>query len=337
MAYRTILLHLDHDRQNGVRLDLCLGLARDLGAHLIGLHVTPVPMLPYVYGEVSVAGLGPDFLETQRAHAAERAAPLRAAFEAAGARDGLSFEWRTDEGDAGPVVARHARYADLTVVGQTEPEALETVLGARLPEQVALGGGGPTLMVPYAGAFGAGGLGRRPLVAWNGSREAARALHDALPLLRARAEQVIVLEVDPPDDGGPGLRAMEAAKVLARHGLKVDAQYTVSGGLPAGDVLLSRLSDFGCDLLVMGAYGHSRARELVLGGATRSLLDHMTVPVLMAHGRGGVWRTRVAGARGRASRLTRGSRSRAAFESAFEHPSGARPPPPAGRRPSVRG
>ena len=280
MSYRTILLHLDHDPRNGVRLALSLGLARDFGAHLVGLHVTPAPVPPYLYGEAAVT-VSADLIEAQRALAAERAAALRAAFEDACAGAGLSGDWRTGEGDAADVVSGQARYADLTVVGQTEPGVLETRLVMQLPERVALGGGGPVLVVPYAGEFAAG-FGRRPLVAWNGGREAARARHDALPLLLRRAEEVIVLEVDPPDDA-PGLNAVEAATLLARHGLKVDAQYTVSGGVPVGDVLLSRLADLGCDLLVMGAYGHSRARELVLGGATRALLDHMTAPVLLSH------------------------------------------------------
>ena len=280
MAYRTILVGVDHDRRNAVRLGLGLGYARATGAHLVGLHVLPPPAVPYAFGEASVS-MVPELIERERALAAERAGPLRDAFDAACRREGLaSYEWRVDEGDDADAFGRHARYADLTVVGQTEPDEPEARYAAHLPERVALGGGGPVLVVPYAGDFAT--FGRRPLVAWNGSREAARAVRDALPLLQA-AREVVVLEVDP-SEGGPGVGAIEAAKLLARHGVRADAEYTVSGdGVGVGDVLLSRLSDFGCDAMVMGCYGHSRVRELVLGGATRSLLDHMTVPVLMSH------------------------------------------------------
>jgi nucleotide-binding universal stress UspA family protein len=278
MAYRTILLHLDHDRRNTVRLELALKYARDSGAHLVGLHVLPIPVIPYGYGEAAVT-VRPDIIEQQRALAAERAGGLQTAFDAACRREGIAGEWRTEEGDAADVVSRHGRYADLVVLGQPDREEIETGQSDQLPHHVPLNSGTPVLVIPYAGDFPE--FGRRPLVAWNGSREAARAMRDALPLLLA-ADGAIVLEIDPAD-GGPGLRAVEAAKLLARHGIKADAEYTVSGGTGVGDVLLSRLADFGCDSLVMGAYGHSRFREMILGGATRTVLDHMTVPVLLSH------------------------------------------------------
>ena len=147
----------------------------------------------------------PDIIEQQRALAAERAAGLRDVFEAACRREGVaSAEWRVEEGDATDVVSRHGRYADLIVLGQPEPEEIETGVSDRLPDYVPLNGGAPVLVVPYAGEFKA--FGRRPMVAWNGSRETSRALHDALPLLQAAGE-VVVLEVDPADRG-PGLGAV---------------------------------------------------------------------------------------------------------------------------------
>jgi len=120
------------------------------------------------------------------------------------------------------------------------------------------------------------------LVAWNGSREATRAVHDALPLLR-RAEKVTVLSIDPDEDAEPRLPGADVSLHLARHGVTAQAATIAGTDVAVGDLLLSYAADHDIDLIVMGAYGHTRLREVVLGGATRTLLRHMTVPVLMSH------------------------------------------------------
>jgi len=127
-------------------------------------------------------------------------------------------------------------------------------------------------------------IGKCVLVAWDASREAARAVADAMPLLAA-ADAVIVLAVDPQPgpDGHGEIPGADIALHLARHGVKAQIERTVSAGVPIGELLLSRAADLGADMLVMGAYGHSRVRELLLGGATRSILASMTIPVLMSH------------------------------------------------------
>jgi nucleotide-binding universal stress UspA family protein len=138
------------------------------------------------------------------------------------------------------------------------------------------------LIVPYAGHFD--NVGRRVLIAWNATREAARAVSDAMPLLTS-AELVTVPPIDP-REGPHGHGELPGADIglhLARHGVKAQIERTVSAGMPVGEVLLSRVADLGADLIVMGAYGHSRAREVLLGGATRSVLRSMSVPVLMSH------------------------------------------------------
>jgi nucleotide-binding universal stress UspA family protein len=137
-------------------------------------------------------------------------------------------------------------------------------------------------VVPYIG--GSDIIGRRALVAWNASREAARALNDAIPLLED-AENVTVLSVNPKRGirGEGDLPAADIALHLARHGMKAEASYVVAEDIGVGDALLSRAADLGSDLIVMGGYGHSRLREIVLGGATRTVLRHMTVPVLLSH------------------------------------------------------
>jgi nucleotide-binding universal stress UspA family protein len=175
----------------------------------------------------------------------------------------------------------HARYADLAVVGQGDPDA-ESMTPTDLPETVALSTGRPTLVVPHIGVRSKPG--RTVMLCWNVSRESARAASDALPFLAA-AEKVVVLVVDPRSSaGGHGAEpGADVATWLARHGVKVTVQRDVAADADIGGVILSRAADHGADLIVMGIYGHSRVREMILGGASRGLLSSMTVPVLMAH------------------------------------------------------
>jgi nucleotide-binding universal stress UspA family protein len=145
---------------------------------------------------------------------------------------------------------------------------------------LALGVGRPVLVVPRYGTFER--LGERVLIAWNGSREATRAVHDAIPILK-RAITVTVLSIDPEVDSPPRTPSADITLHLARHGIAAEAASTSSVDFGVGNALLSRAADLGADLIVMGAYGHSRMREMVLSGATRHLLQNMTVPVLMSH------------------------------------------------------
>ena len=151
----------------------------------------------------------------------------------------------------------------------------------RIPERVALESGGPVVVVPHAGAFPT--VGRRVLIAWHASAQSARAVRDALPLLR-KAEGVTILTSIPAAGAGnedrPGARI---AAYLAHHGVAAKARELVVDDIAVGETILSQAADEGADLIVMGAYGHPRARELVLGGATRTLFKRMTVPTLMAH------------------------------------------------------
>jgi len=182
----------------------------------------------------------------------------------------------------GAMVPLHARYADLTIVGQLDPEELLPRPEYEIPERVALESGQPVLVVPYAGSFAS--VGRRILIAWNGSPQAARAVRDALPLLK-RAEKVMVLTLNPAglgkgEETRPGDRLLAH---LRRHGIEAESHELTADHISAEDFILSRAVDEGADLIVMGAYGHSRAREVVLGGATRGMFKHMTMPVLMSH------------------------------------------------------
>ena len=263
------------------RIDLAVNLAERFAAHLVGLYPLPVPVPPSHLGYYDPALLDPFFREL-REKAQEEAEKQRQAFEQAARQRGLTPEWRmVDEGlEADP--ALHARYADLTIVGQLDPDRGDSELLRPRPEHVTLASGRPILVVPYAGRYET--VGRRVLIGWNATREAARAVNDAMPLL-AGADFVTVLTIDAregPDAHGE-LPGADISLHLARHGVKAEIERTVSAGIPAGDVLLSRAADLGADLLVIGAYGHSRVRELLLGGATRSILQSMTLPVLMSH------------------------------------------------------
>ncbi len=281
MSYKDLLVVLDAEPTARECIDLAATLAERFSAHLIGLYPLPTPESPRHLGYYDPALLDPFFAEL-RERARNAAGKMHETFDHATGLRGLSAEWREiPEGpDADP--ALHARYADLAILGQLDPDRAETELIRPRPEQVALASGRPVLIVPYAGHFD--NVGRRVLIAWSATREAARAVSDAMPLLTS-AELVTVLTIDPRE--GPHahgeLPGADIALHLARHGVKAQIERTVSAGLPVGEALLSRAADLGADLIVMGAYGHSRLREVLLGGATRSVLRSMTVPVLMSH------------------------------------------------------
>jgi nucleotide-binding universal stress UspA family protein len=284
MAFKDILVALDTARAARGCAELAAALAERFSAHLIGLHTSLPVEAPgqrgyFDYFDRSL--LDPLYREYRRKIEAEGEA-TRQLFEEIAARHGLSAEWRKSAGYPSETTALHGRYVDLIVLGQPDPEDTQAMLIRPLPQEVALAVGRPILVIPYAGSWEE--IGRRVLVGWDGSREATRAINDAMPLM-ARAESVTILAVDPVDGpaGHGEVPGADIALHLARHGIVATVEATVSDGIGAGNVLLSRASDLGADLLVMGAYAHSRVRELLLGGATRTVLESMTLPVLMAH------------------------------------------------------
>lgn len=275
---RDILVLLDPTDQSDRRLALAVGLARRHEAHLTGLFVLDVP-LPFVAAGDGAVALA-EVMERLRGEAQAAAAAVEERFREGLRREGVAGEWRLVEGAAAAVVPLHARYADLAVLGQEEPAP--AVVGSGVVEAALFGSGRPVLVVPHAGRFE--NVGRRVLIGWNASREATRAVHDALPLLAAaEAAHVLVVTPRPGEDGHGEEPGADIARHLARHGVAVAVERITAPELAAADVLLNRAADLDADLLVVGAYGHSRLRELVLGGVTRSLLRQMTVPVLMAH------------------------------------------------------
>ena len=278
MTYKTILVHCDAGKAVKHRLTVAAGLAERFDARLVGLFARPPFEAPVYFDAGSVFPMDDFFRAHEDAVKAEEAVAAEA-FKAATKGKPIVTEWRAVDGYSDAVTTVQARYADLVVVGQAEAE--QTATPSDLPEKVALATGRPVLVVPYIGA--ARPPGKVVMLCWNASREAARAASDALPLLRA-ADRVVVLMVDP--DGEAADRAepaTEAAAWLARHGLKVAVQREVAADIDVGSLILSRAADLDADLIVMGVYGHSRIRELVMGGASRALLAGMTVPILMSH------------------------------------------------------
>jgi nucleotide-binding universal stress UspA family protein len=278
MTYKTIVVHAGADARRRERLELAATLAAGFESHLVGLFALDELLVPFALG-----GNAGALIEAESRWRGEIAAEARRDFEAAASRAGVqTIEWRRSERSALVATRLSARYADLVVVGQPDPDrTAEERLPGYFVEELVLTAGRPVLVMPYAGRFAR--VGARVLVAWNASREAARALADALPFLQ-RAASVEVVAFEPQRSGAdhgaePGA---DIALYLARHGVKVTAARQ-QAGIDVGAQILSRAADSDADLIVMGAYGHSRARELVLGGATRSLIQAMTVPVLMAH------------------------------------------------------
>lgn len=277
MSYKTIVVHLDAGARRGERLGLGCELAARCDAHLIGLFALEDMRVPYAFGGTAGA-----LLLMEERWRKEVAAEAKREFETVSARNGVKAEWRGSTRNAVAALALNARYADLLIIGQHERGASgDERLPGYFVQETVLTAGRPVLVVPYVGRYPS--IGSRVLIAWNASREAARAVTDALPLLQA-AKAVEVVAFDPLQAGAdhgeqPGA---DIALYLARHGVKATAARQ-DARIDAGAQLLSYASDFGADLIVMGAYGHSRVRELVLGGATRTVLESMTVPVLMAH------------------------------------------------------
>ena len=276
MSYKTILVHCDATKSASHRLSVAADLVQRLGARLVGLHVRrPFEAPVFADGSFPIDV----FFKTHEEGVKADEAAASAAFEKAIKGRHLATEWRIADGYPENEVPLQARYADLVVLGQVEPEP--TVTPSDLPETVALATGRPALVVPHIGAKPPGKV---ILLCWNASREAARAASDALPFLTA-ADQVIILVVNPKAsaEGHGAEPGADAAAWLARHGVKVTVQRDVAPDADVGGVILSRAADHGADLIVMGIYGHSRLRELVLGGASRTLLGSMTVPVFMSH------------------------------------------------------
>lgn len=282
MTYRSLLVHLDDDPRCTARVDLALDLARQFGAHLVGLATAGrLPYLAEAGGALGSPGLEAISLamDSLRDLAARRGQAFRERCADAGLK---SIEAVVDDQDDAASMVYHSHCSDLVVLGQADPARSGHLAARAMVEQVVLANARPTLIVPFAGPVDSAAMLRRALIAWNDSRESARALADALPLLM-RIGEVHLMRIDGPGDDAPSPRRLEAVRQwLAWHGVDAQLHHEISG-VDVGNALLSRAADLDAGLVVMGAYGHSRWSERMLGGASRTLLSSMTVPVLMSH------------------------------------------------------
>ncbi len=272
MAYRHLLVHLDSSRRAPDRLGLALTLAKRFGARCTGLFAELASFGPSLVGRRSPEDL----------RRAEEAA--RAAFEQRATQAGVEARWwPLEAGDYAQVVGGVAvccRYVDLAVFGQHDAGDARTP--EDLVEQVLLGSGRPLLVVPWAGQFP--DAGRRVAVAWNGTAEAARAVHDAIPLMRG-AESVTVLGFQkPPAGAGRALPSLDITAHLAAHGIAARYERTLVevGEMEFADILLNRAFDLSADLAVMGGHASAGVGGLHATANTRKVLGSMTMPVLLS-------------------------------------------------------
>ncbi|MCW0233020.1 MAG: universal stress protein [Ferrovibrio sp.] len=276
MTYKDILVYADASPAAAARLDVAALLATAFEAHLVALHVDTRPYTP---ADVLGTGIGASVLQWQKQVRQERAEAAERLVKDAAQRNGIAFEWRRVEGEIGATILDHGRYHDLIVLSQdgslTDLDApIEPFAGS-----IVVSAGRPVVVVPRQ--YKARSCGKRVLVAWKPTAEAARAVHDALPVLQ-KADAVTVMRINPDPEEPAHNPGFDLAAHLARHGVKVTVTPILAADMDAGSLIASCASELEADLIVMGAYGHSRLRELVFGGATRHMLGAPVVPVLMS-------------------------------------------------------
>lgn len=279
MPFKTIVAIIQSMDDAKRVLDCALPLATRFQSHLIGVHAEALPV-----AYTSAVGF-PDteFLQATAEVNKERAEALQATFRSRMRGAGLSFEWRSLEsfsGDSAHSGISSARCADLVIAAQRNPHANSSATAD--VDALLFESGRPVLIVPHAGPPQDGSY-RRVIVAWNGSREAARAAFDALPFI-VEAERTEIFVIDPPEDGGQDTEASgaEIATALARHGGNVTVASEISSGRSIDHILQARIAATGADLLVLGAYSHSWLRQLLFGGITRTVLQSMPVATFMS-------------------------------------------------------
>jgi nucleotide-binding universal stress UspA family protein len=274
---KDIIVNLSVARNGSTVGNYAVSVAAALQAHLTGVAFIYDPVVP-----ISGTGYIPaDAIESQRANNETAAEAAIKDFTAATDRAGISAEPQMLTASltgAGDQFARMARHFDLAIVGQAQPEmsTMEQIIG----ETTLFESGRPIIMVPYIqkAPFKSGNV----MICWDGSRTAARAVADAIPIL-GESSRIEIVSVTSERGKEDEIEGVDIGQHLARHGLKVDVHRISGGNIDVADALLSHAADSAADLLVMGGYGHSRLREFVLGGVTRSIFQSMTLPVLLSH------------------------------------------------------
>lgn len=278
MTYRDILVQVDETKASADRAAVAAGFAARYGAQLTGVFLRSDFLRSYMVGEALAYTPQETIDLLLKDHAAgvlKASEDARSIFESAAGEAGVQSGWRTVEGDDAEALTAMARRFDLTVL----PPIATASMGWRsmTAASVGLACGGPVLVVPDRKPAPA--IGARVLLAWKGTRESARALHDAWPLIK-QAREVHVLVVAPEGEGGPeGLLQSH----FERHGCKANLIVDRSHDASAADILRRQVAGLGVDLVVMGLYGRSRLREIVMGGVSRDLLNDPPVPLFVSH------------------------------------------------------
>ncbi len=274
MAIKTILLHLTNDKNLEGRIKLALKLAAENDAMINGLY-TIIPAAP----PASFMGyIPPEFIERTRALEVENANAASEKLTDAAAEAGVPVQISKEEGYALDILNMHALSADLLILGQVDPDDEKSAQYRYLADELVVSSARPILTVPYAGNHT--NFGKHILVGWNNTREASIALHNAMPFLK-KADKITLLSVNPQTD-----QSAENAAIIAhlgRHNIPAQIKVSQWKNVSVGNALLDSLVDLNADMLVMGAYGHSRIREMILGGATQEILEQMTAPILFSH------------------------------------------------------
>ena len=274
---KDIVLALEIGSLRDAARDYAISVAATFDAHLAAISFDYAPVLPPMD---TVSALPSDILDAEREANRKAASDAIARFEEAARLASVSAESRLVEASgsgATKALGAIARSFDLSVVGQAETKSMRDDL---MIEGALFDSGRPVLVVPYIQR--AGLKLDRVMVCWDGSRNAARAINDAMPFL-SRTKAVDVVTISAGKDRSGEIKGVDIAQHLARHGLNVELRRINAGDVDVANVILSDAADRDADLIVMGGYGHSRLREFVLGGATRGILSSMTVPTLMSH------------------------------------------------------
>lgn len=288
MTYKTILVPLGGCDNDPVALRAALSVARDFDAHVVALFVAldprdAVPML----GEGMSGAMVDEIMRAAEGESNTHRGIARRHFDDAVREAGVelrdvpsaveapSAAWREIVGRIEDVVPAEGRLADLIVFAHTTLDA--DTQGYATMETALLGTGRPLLLVPKVLPAT---IGRTVAIAWNGKIEATRALTAAMPFLRS-ADRVHALTAETSvTDAAAGRRI---AEYLSWQGVNPELTILKPGSEPVGETVTKKAAELGADLLVMGGYGHSRMREMILGGVTRYVLNHAGLPVLMAH------------------------------------------------------
>ena len=276
MSIKSILLHIADDPRHGIRTRLAIQLAKRTNAHIHALYVTrPLRAAGAAGRAASVA-----FEESAREAAGKRLASAKAELEAACDSSGITHRWIETNEDHLDAMVRHTHIADIAIVSQTEPQHLEDHVFYQLPEKLIIAAGCPVLIVPRQGdAFDLEGA---IVIAWRATREAVRAVRDSLTLMKsARHVTVLTVGKEPADS----IQGDEIVEYLTLHDIPTERKtdFENNGESDIGRAILHHARDEKASFIVMGAFGHSRLRELVMGSVTREVLTHSTIPILVSH------------------------------------------------------